>query len=189
MRVDLWLDWIASDPQRLREELIGLKGLLREQIAELRRAIFALRPVQFDELGFVGGLNRYIVEFASQQGWDVQVDLNNTPPALAPALEATCFRIIQEALTNVARHASATWVAVVIDQADHGLRVIVRDNGRGFEPGQLPERTPGHVGLRQMRERLAALHGHLTLLARTGAGTEVRAWIPLEGVASGRSEQ
>ena len=187
MRVDLWLDWIASDPQRLREELSGLKGLLREQIAELRRAIFALRPVQFDELGFVGGLNRYIVEFAGQHGWDVRVDLNHTPPALAPVLEATCFRIIQEALTNVARHASATGVAVAIDQADQGLRVIVRDNGRGFEPGQLPEHAPGHVGLRQMRERLAALQGHLTLLARSGAGTEVRAWIPLDRAASRRS--
>lgn len=189
MRVDLWLDWIASDPQRLREELIGLKGILREQIAELRRAIFALRPVQFDELGFVGGLNRYIVEFASQHGWDVQVDLSGTPPALSPVLEATCFRIIQEALTNVARHASATRVTVAIDQADQGLRVIVRDNGCGFEPGQLPERAPDHVGLRQMRERLVAIQGHLTLLSRTGAGAEVRAWIPLDGAASGKSEQ
>ncbi len=189
MRVDLWLDWIASDPQRLREELIGLKGILREQIAELRRAIFALRPVQFDELGFVGGLNRYIVEFASQHGWDVQVDLSGTPPALSPALEAICFRIIQEALTNAARHASATRVTVAIDQADQGLRVIVRDNGCGFEPGQLPERAPDHVGLRQMRERLVAIQGHLTLLSRTGAGAEVRAWIPLDGAASGKSEQ
>jgi signal transduction histidine kinase len=189
MRVDLWLDWIASDPQRLREELSGFKGLLREQIAEVRRAIFALRPIQFDELGFVGGLNRYIVEFAGQHGWDVQVDLNRTPPALSPEIEAICFRIIQEALTNVARHAHATRLEVAIDQADQGLRVIVWDNGRGFEPGQLPEYTPGHVGLRQMRERLIALQGQLTLLSRRGAGTEVRAWIPLDGVASGRSVQ
>jgi signal transduction histidine kinase len=179
MRVDLWLDWIASDPDRLRAELNQLKRALREQIVELRRAIFALRPVQFDELGFAGGLNRYIAEFAGQQGWEAQVDLSGLPPALALDLEATCFRIIQEGLHNAAKHSGATRVAVSIDQVDRGLRVVIRDNGRGFEPGQPPE-ADGRVGLRQMRERLAALRGHLSVLSRPGAGAELRAWLPLE---------
>jgi Signal transduction histidine kinase len=59
-----------------------------------------------------------------------------------------------------------------------GLQIVVRDDGRGFDPGALPD-APGHVGLRQMRERLAALRGQLTILSRPGAGTELRAWIPL----------
>jgi signal transduction histidine kinase len=179
MRVDLWQDWIEGDPQRLRTELADLKQTLRGQIRELRRAIFALRPVQFDELGFVGGLRRYIVEFADQQGWETHIDLKEAPPALALEIEAICFRIVQEALTNAAKHAGATRVEVSIDQVDRGMRVMVRDNGHGFEPGSLSNDMPGHVGLRQMYERLAAIRGHLTLLSRPGAGTELRVWIPL----------
>lgn len=178
MRIDLWNEWIESDPQRLRAELTELKSTLREQIRELRRAIFALRPVQFDELGFVGGLRRYIVEFAGQHNWDIHVDLTGTPSAISPEVEAVAFRVVQEALTNVAKHAAASQVEVIIGQADEGLQLIVRDDGRGFDPGALPE-APGHVGLRQMRERLAALRGQLTILSRPGAGTELRAWIPL----------
>lgn len=181
MRIDLWNEWIESDPQRLRAEFAELKITLREQIRELRRAIFALRPVQFDELGFVGGLRRYIVEFAGQQSWDIHVDLSGTPSTISQDVEAVAFRVVQEALTNVAKHAAASRVEVVIGQADEGLQLVVRDNGRGFDPGALPD-APGHVGLRQMRERLAALRGQLTILSQPGAGTELRAWIPLLSV-------
>lgn len=179
MRVDLWNDWITDDPQRLRVELSDLKHTLREQIRELRRAIFALRPVQFDELGFVGGLHRYIVEFAGQHAWEVQVDLRGAPQTLAPEQEAICFRIVQEALTNVAKHANAACVKVTINQIDQGLQVVVHDNGCGFDPEVLAADGYGHVGLRQMNERLAAIRGQLTLLSRPGAGTELRAWLPL----------
>jgi signal transduction histidine kinase len=180
MRVDLWQDWVEGDPQRLHDELAELKHTLRGQIRELRRAIFALRPLQFDELGFVGGLRRYIVEFSEQQAWDTHIDLKGAPPTLSLELEAVCFRIVQEALTNVAKHAAANRVEVTIDQIDRGMRVIVRDDGHGFEPSILSEGgPPGHVGLRQMYERLAAFRGQLTLLSRPGAGTELRVWIPL----------
>lgn len=179
MRVDLWREWISSDPARLDAELGDLKGILRDQIRELRRAIFALRPVQFDELGFVGGLHRYAVEFANQHGWQLQVDLRDVPPDLSPEIEAICFRIIQEALTNIAKHAAATNVAIGLAQADHGLQLTVRDDGRGFDPGELAELGADHVGLRQMHERLAGLRGQLTIQSTPGAGAELRVWIPL----------
>lgn len=178
MRIDLWNEWIERDPERLRGELTELKSTLREQIRELRRAIFALRPVQFDELGFVGGLRRYIVEFAGQHNWDVHVDLSGAPPAIPAEIEAVAFRVVQEALTNVAKHAAASRVEVSIGAADDGLQLIIRDDGRGFDPGEAID-MPGHVGLRQMRERLAALRGQLTILSRAGDGVELRAWIPL----------
>ena len=179
MRVDLWLDWLEQDPERLRAELLAFKPLLREQIAELRRAIFALRPIQFDELGFVGGLQRYLVEFGTQQGWTMEVDLQGMAANLSPQVEAICFRIMQEGLTNVAKHANANIVSVQSTQVDGGLQIIIRDNGRGFEPGSV-DTAGDHLGLRQMRERLSALHGRLTILAQPGAGTELRIWLPVE---------
>lgn len=176
MRVDLWLDWLESDQPRLRQELIGLKERLREQIVELRRAIFALRPVQFDELGFLGGMQRYIHEFASQQGWEVRIDMSSKPFSLSPDLEALCFRVIQEALTNAAKHAQARTVTVRVEQIDQELRIMVADDGQGFDTQQIPSNA---LGLRQMRERLGALRGELTILSKQGQGSELRAWIPL----------
>jgi signal transduction histidine kinase len=197
MRVDLWLDWLEQDPARLRGELVGLKQVLREQIAELRRAIFALRPLSFDEYGFVGGMHRYVHEFGNQQNWQVEVDLSHIGSLLTPMLEAICFRIIQEAMTNAAKHAQATAVSVCSSIVDGGLRLVIRDNGRGFAPGApIPANDEvgevGEVGrglgLRQMRERLAALNGGLTVLSEPGAGTELRIWIPLEAVRRSAQE-
>jgi signal transduction histidine kinase len=187
MRIDLWQEWIDDNPARLRDELQDFKRALREEIQELRRAIFALRPMEFDEFGFLGGLHRYILEFAGQHGWQAEVDLSRAPSTLTRELEATIFRIVQEALTNAAKHAQATQIGVSLSGTDGGLRVVVTDNGRGFDPGERrtaqgdPPDADGyeHVGLRQMRERLAALRGQLTILSRPGAGAEVRAWLPL----------
>ena len=177
MRVDLWRGWIADDPPRLDAELRQLKAGLRDQIQELRRAIFALRPVPFDELGFVGGLRRYATEFANQHGWQLTVDIDELPPLPTP-IEALCFRVVQESLTNIAKHAAASNVAVRLTAVDQGLQITVRDNGRGFASGQ--ELGDGRIGLRQMRERLTAMRGQLTVAALPEAGTEVRAWVPLK---------
>jgi signal transduction histidine kinase len=178
MRVDLWVDWMSSDPARLHDELVQLKRSLREQIAELRRAIFSLRPLQFDELGFAGGLERYITEFAAQNAWDARVDLAGLPSSLAPELEAICFRVIQEGLNNIAKHAGARQVEVRVERADNGVLVRIRDDGRGFEPGRASD-DASRIGLRQMRERLAGLRGYLAVLSQPGAGAELRAWLPL----------
>ncbi len=179
MRIDLWLDWLDQEPERLRTELIAFKPLLREQIAELRRAIFALRPIQFDELGFVGGLHRYIIEFGQQQGWTMNVDLNGIAACLSPQIEAISFRVVQEGLTNAAKHATASAVTVQSTQVDGGLQLFIRDNGRGFDLGAV-DNASNHLGLRQMRERLATFQGRLTVLTQPGAGTELRIWLPID---------
>jgi signal transduction histidine kinase len=113
--------------------MLTLKETLREQISDLRRAIFALRPVQFDDLGFLGGLRRYITQFAGQQAWRARVDMGNLSsagrssglPALSPEVEAVIFRVIQEGLTNVAKHAGASQVDVLIKEEDGGLQLKV----------------------------------------------------------------
>jgi signal transduction histidine kinase len=179
MRIDLWVDWLTSDPPRLQQELLEMKEVLREQIAELRRAIFALRPVAFDELGFVGGLERYIRDFAAQQGWTVQTNVRGSPPDLPHSLEATLFRIVQEALNNSAKHAHASHVAVTIAPRDGGVHLTVQDDGRGFTVVSVAESPGGGLGLRQLRERVAALHGQFTLLTEPDGGTEIRVWLPL----------
>jgi signal transduction histidine kinase len=179
MRVDLWEDWLEQDPALLRKEFAGLKTNLRTQIEELRRAIFALRPVELSQLGFEGALRRFVSDFADQQGWELELELSDLPHDLPHVLELAAFRVVQEALNNAAKHARARRVSVAMRLTDGGLQIVVRDAGIGFNPGALPEQASGGLGLRQMRERAAALDGHLTLISRPGIGTELRVWLPI----------
>ncbi|MCX7791943.1 MAG: sensor histidine kinase [Chloroflexaceae bacterium] len=190
MRVALWEDWLEQEPERLREEFDALKTNLRRQIEELRRAIFALRPIELSQLGFAGALRRFVSEFADQQDWDLELELSDLPPDLPYALELAAFRFVQEALNNAAKHANARHVVVALRVVDGGLQIIVRDDGAGFDPGAQGELPGARLGLRQMRERAAALDGRLTILSRPGQGAEVRVWLPLcyarEAVATSR---
>jgi signal transduction histidine kinase len=179
MRVDLWEDWIEQDPERLRAEFVEVKANLRRQIEELRRAIFALRPVDLAQLGFEGALRRFVSEFADQQGWDLTLDLAKVPLELPLPLELAAFRVVQEALNNAAKHAAPQQVAVRLALLDGGLQIVVRDDGRGFDPGALGELPNSHFGLRQMRERIENLDGQFTVISQPGAGTELRIWLPL----------
>ncbi len=179
MRVALWEDWLEQEPERLREEFEALKANLRRQIEELRRAIFALRPIELSQLGFAGALRRFVSEFAEQQDWDLELELSDLPPDLPYALELAAFRFVQEALNNAAKHANARHVVVALRVVDGGLQIVVRDDGVGFDPGAQGELPGTRLGLRQMRERAAALDGRLTILSRPGQGAEVRIWLPL----------
>ncbi len=177
MRIDLWEDWLQQEPERLRAEFADFKSNLRRQIEELRRAIFALRPIEIGQLGFAGALRRFVQEFAEQHDWNVVIDFTELPPDIPPVLELAAFRFVQEALNNVAKHAQAHRIWVKLGVRDQGLIIHVRDDGIGFNPGEEP--PAGHLGLRQMRERAAALDGHVTIISRPGDGTEVRVWLPL----------
>jgi signal transduction histidine kinase len=179
MRVDLWEDFLTSEPGRLHEEFVAVKANLRRQIEELRRAIFSLRPIELSQLGFAGALRRFVAEFADQQVWELDLELSDLPPDLPHALELGAFRFVQEALNNAAKHASARHVAVALRTVDEGLQIVVRDDGLGFDPGANAETPSRSLGLRQMRERAAALDGRVTILSRPGQGTEVRVWLPL----------
>ncbi|RRR71635.1 MAG: sensor histidine kinase, partial [Candidatus Viridilinea halotolerans] len=183
MRVDLWEDWLHQEPERLSAEFVNLKANLRQQIEELRRAIFALRPMELSQLGFVAALRRYVNEFAEQQDWEFELDLSDLPTALPHVLELAAFRFAQEALNNAAKHAQARHVALALRTIDGGLQIVVRDDGIGFDPGAQGEQPGTRLGLRQMRERATALDGRMTILARPGAGTEVRVWLPLRYAA------
>jgi signal transduction histidine kinase len=179
MRVDLWDDWIEQDPTRLRAEFVAAKANLRSQIEELRRAIFALRPIELTQLGFAGALRRFVSEFAEQQEWELDLELGDLPPDLPHVLELAAFRFVQEGLNNIAKHAEATRVWVALRRIDDGLLISVRDNGVGFDPGAVESEPSERIGLRQMRERATALDGHITVLSRPGAGAELRVWLPL----------
>src|SRR5690606_29826112 len=157
-----------------------VRASVRESIKEIRRSIFALRPVDLERHGFVETVRRYAVDFGQQN--DVKVTLHTGDlPKLSVQSEAVLFRIFQEAMHNVAKHAKARSVDVELGTDAGGMAFVrIVDDGIGFEPAAVSDRvsSAGGLGLRQMRERVAARGGRLDIETGGGAGTRLFAAVP-----------
>jgi PAS domain S-box-containing protein len=170
----LWSYRAGAAPPGMRAALEELQDVLIATIADLRRAIFALRPLDLEALGFFPALAQWVGDFGDQNHLVARLEVSGPQDALPAVYELPLFRIIQESLNNIGQHASASsaLVRLTVDEAG-GVAVSVRDNGRGFDPSQLgPADRPGHFGLRQMRERILALGGTLDIHSAIGQGTE-----------------
>jgi signal transduction histidine kinase len=163
-----------------RESLEQTVGLVQRTVREARRLIAGLRPTALDDFG-LGTAIRLEVEALRQEGWQVSYDEDLGDRRLPSTLETALFRVTQEALTNVRKHAGRAQVMVTLEQHDDTVRLEVRDFGRGFSPHGPHERPrPGErVGLLSMQERVALLRGRCTVTSQPGAGTQVLAVVPL----------
>jgi signal transduction histidine kinase len=166
---------VAQRMEGLREELHDLADEVR-QIA--RRA----HPAVLDHLGLVKALQLLAGEMAVSDDLEVDVVIEQADrfEALAPAVALTFYRVAQEALRNVARHARTPRATVQLGSRDQGVFIAVRDRGAGMDPG---DRNGRGLGLLGIGERLRAVHGHLEIDSAPGRGTELTAWIPWNGAA------
>ena len=156
-----------------------------EVLQQVRDIALSLRPSVLDDLGLGAAVQWYVEQSGARAGIHVvcRVPLDLAPAP--PTTEIACFRVLQEALTNVHRHADATSAEVSLHDDGHNLELVVRDNGRGFNVGQViagAERG-SNMGLLSIRERAALLGGVATLTSTPGEGSEVRVRFPLVGVA------
>ncbi|MGH9037041.1 MAG: sensor histidine kinase, partial [Acidimicrobiia bacterium] len=153
-------------------ELAEAKELATAALEETRRAITGLRPSVLDDLGLAAGLDHLA---RGLPGVEAEVDVS--PCALASHVETALFRIAQEALQNVAKHAQATWVRVaLVDDPDAGVvRLEVADDGIGFDPST---RRPDAYGLAGMAERAALTGARLEVTSRADGGTTVAVTVP-----------
>jgi PAS domain S-box-containing protein len=180
LRVSLWHNLVDNDPVQMHAELDRLQALMAENIRDVRRSIFALRPIALDELGFFPALRQFTDDFGEQNQLDIDLRILGPEGRLPPALELVLFRIVQEALNNVGKHAQARTVWLELDlEAAEAVTLTVRDDGVGFDPALLERAVRhGHLGLRQMRERVASLQGTFLLQSKVGRGTEIRVVLP-----------
>ena len=163
-----------------REELDETLELVREVVGEARRVIYDARPTVLDDYGLAAAV-RLQVETLRSEGLEVHFEEGLGEGRLPPEVETTLFRVAQEALTNVRKHARASVVHVVLDRPGTGIRLQVTDDGRGFVPEESPKTNgPGErVGLSGMRERLALLGGRFELMSEPGTGTTLKAEVEL----------
>lgn len=173
-----WLsDRIPATPT-LRDKLKNMQQLIDETVTATRRISADLRPLMLDDLGFSAAAEWMTSNFESRTGiaceFASSVAEMNLPPSHATAL----FRMLQECLTNIAKHAEATQVEVTIEEEPGpSLLLTVRDNGRGFDA--TGPRKGGSYGLLGLRERAILLDGTTTIYSRAGAGTTVEIRIPM----------
>jgi signal transduction histidine kinase len=160
----------AELAQRLRE-------IVAQTLDEVGRLARGLHPSILDDVGLAAAVSRQVQELADLYGItaDVRIEGLDAEP-LSPLLQTTVYRILQEALTNVARHAAARRVMVRLVRDEATVELRVQDNGTGFET-----EDHGRLGLRGMRERATLLGGSVRVESRPGAGTTIRALFPVRG--------
>jgi signal transduction histidine kinase len=150
-------------------------ALVGRALAQVRDLSNLLRPSALDDLGLTPALQALTSDVADHARLDVALQAGDLGGALPPDLEVVIYRVVQEALTNVVRHAEARHVRVCVERRDGDIVVAVEDDGRGLDGSRLPQ-----LGLLGMRERVTALGGRLEVGARAQGGTRVEATMPLE---------
>lgn len=168
----------GRETQGLLEECIGIADYTLKQVRDMS---LDLRPPLLDDLGLQAALEWTLQRREHAAGWQTAITADPLGGRLAPELETACFRIAQEALTNVARHAKAKVVHVSLHIIGQELELVVRDDGRGFDLETVKLR-PAHsasLGLVSMKERASLVGGRLEISTSEGGGTQVRAVFPL----------
>ncbi|MBL9214698.1 MAG: response regulator [Opitutaceae bacterium] len=165
-------------PESLQATLTESLGSSDEILRYLRDMTQQLRPRVLDDLGLAPALEWHASLFQRQTGIAVELDVSLPAARLPGELETTVFRVVQEALTNVARHAGAATTAVTITTGGGNLIAEITDRGRGFDP-EAVQRTRDSLGLTGLRERVTLAGGRFELFSRIGQGTRVHAEFPL----------
>ena len=182
MDVDIVLKLYERDPARVPEELEKLRQAASKTLAQVRNTMFELRPVILETQGLVPALESYVQRLGSTEGMAIHLDIRSLPERLPSKVEGLCFSIIQEALSNVKKHAHAENTWVVVERRSKDLIVAVRDDGQGFDVTHVQEgyATRGSLGLLNMRERSEMLGARYSIESKLGRGTLVSLIVPLE---------
>ncbi len=174
---------LGRDPKRAGQRLDELSALIDQELTALRRLIGDLRPVYLEDLGFAPALEMLVKQVKEQHGLAVELRMNGEVARLSPDLELAAFRIVQQALANVAAHAQARRVTLTAAFASDGLTLTIQDDGQGFTPPEQPAdlARQGHFGLMGMHERAMLYGGRLKIDSTPGLGTTITAWLPRTG--------
>lgn len=179
LRAEYCEQLLDKRPELLKKELQSLKQFARNNLEDIRKIIFDLRPMDLDDLGLIPAIQRYATDFSVTHQIPVEVVVMGDQRRFSSAMEVALFRIVQEALTNIRKHARATQARIMIEVTPLNVTLIVKDNGIGFNVDEPPDHEC--FGLRGMKEWVAFLRGHIKIASQPGEGTTINVKIPVEG--------
>jgi signal transduction histidine kinase len=168
-----------GDPERARIEFGEAERGIKETLSEIRRLIFDLRPMSLDEIGFLSALRQYAAKYEERHGVRVEVRTRGTERRLPVSLETALYRIVQESLTNIWKHAQATRASVIVTFEVARCVVQVADDGVGFDVAAVRANSQGeHLGIAGIRERAEMIGGSLRIASTPGVGTTLIVSVP-----------
>ncbi len=173
-------DRLDGDPEVVRRQLADMRQMNAQVLQEVHNVIADLRPSILDNLGLIPALRGHISTFEGRTGIQTQLLVQGKSTRLKPEVETTVFRIVQESLTNVVRHAGAQSVLVTVLFGGDGVHMSIQDDGRGFDVAQAMSQEGGRSawGLLGIHERASLVGGKADIISAPGEGTTVRVFIP-----------
>ncbi|WP_412497371.1 cache domain-containing protein [Vibrio furnissii] len=173
-----------QDEQRKQTELEASKAVMEHAIVELRRISRDLRPPQLDDLGLVAGIEAYLNELRRRTDLELVFEHDIDGVEMVAEVETTLYRVVQESLHNVEKHADASGVDVVMQREGRLLILTISDDGKGIAKERLKQKTApqDHMGLQNMKERVQAIGGQFSVSSEVGEGTEIRVSLDMEFV-------
>jgi signal transduction histidine kinase len=166
----------SKSEEELRASAAALRELVVGALQDVRRLAVELRPKVLDDFGLVPALERLTHGFSEQTGIGVDLEARLPRGRLPSEVETALYRIVQESLTNIVKHARAGRVSILLTRKNRSVTAVIEDDGRGFEPG---DQTGPGLGLVGMRERVVLLGGRLEIESAPGAGTTLVVEVPL----------
>ncbi len=181
MRAEYCLKLLDLDPEKVREELVSLQNLVRMSLLDVRKIIFDLRPMVLDDLGLAPAIKKYLSDYKEQYGLHVDFLFFGEQRRLDSAIEIALFRIVQETITNVRKHAKAKRAIVKIEQLNEKVNIHMKDDGTGFNLDEIMTDTNHKgYGLVGMRERVQLLKGEMNIITAPGQGAAINISVPLK---------
>ncbi len=182
LQTDIAMRLFDMDLEKARGELAGLKTASTTTFKKVREFIFELRPMMLDDLGLVPTVRRYIEALQEQTGAMIHFTFSGVERRLESYLEILIFRAIQELLGNAVHNSNASQIKVQFDMAETLIKVIVDDNGKGFDIVGLPESD--HLGYSLIHDRVKVLGGDIQVDSKVGHGTRITMQIPATNIAA-----
>ncbi|MEX0850975.1 MAG: GAF domain-containing protein [Gaiellaceae bacterium] len=166
----------SAESEETRAAVSSVRELVVSTLQDVRRLAVELRPTVLDDFGLVAAIERLSDTFREQSGLQVDLEAQLGEERLPSEVETALYRVVQEALTNVVKHAGAARVSILLSRKDGSVVAVVEDDGSGFDPGAIREDA---LGLAGMRERIALVGGRLQIESSVGAGTTLVAEVSL----------
>jgi|ERR1035437_4899145 two-component system sensor histidine kinase DegS len=169
-----------GDPAQVKLEFQGFKKSVKNALSETRQLIFDLRPMTLDDLGIVPTLRKYTKEYSDKHNLVIHFNVEGAERRLPPELEGNIFRIVQEALNNIQKHAHARTAEVNFQLGTDNILISIKDDGEGFDNDHIQEEgAQKRLGLISMQERSQVHHGNMQVRSLPGKGSDIRITIPV----------
>ena len=168
---------LSPDLKSMKKPLLSIRDGVETLSNDVRRIAYELHPSALDHLGLVVALRTYVREFTEREGIPVRLTLRKVPAQIPAEVANTFFRIVQEALRNVAKHAGKSSVGIALTGGSNRLSLSIRDNGIGFDADSV--RDKGGLGLISMQERARLVSGDFSLETQPGRGATITVHVPL----------